>query len=102
MPNIVHDNPTYIPLKCPILISRHLSALGTNLCTYLSICDSVLIVVVFHQKQNSLKCEYSIVLSNVKPVIQLTFGALSQDWKELCKGEDAEISACAVCSLGFD
>jgi len=23
-------------------------------------------------------------------------------WKEVCKGDDAEISTCAVCSLGFD
>jgi len=43
------------------------------------------------------------ILSNVDPVTQLTFGALSQVWKEVCKaGDDAEISACAGCSLGFD
>ena len=42
------------------------------------------------------------ILSNVDPVTQLTYGALSQVWKELCKGDDAEISACAGRSLGFD
>ena len=49
-----------------------------------------------------MECEYSTVLSNANPVIQLTFGALSQVSEDVCKGDDADISACAVCSLGFD
>lgn len=60
-----------------------------------------MIIVVSFIKQRIL---WSLtILSNVDPVTQLTFGALSQVWKEICKaGDDAEISACAGCSLGFD
>lgn len=70
MPNIVLDNPSYIPLKYPILISPHLSALGKNLCSYLqNICGCVINVVSFIERR--ILRRLSTVLSNIDRLYNL-------------------------------